>query len=75
MISCYRKIATYPDSVDELLVADGAVTVLVKLVVHAGELLGGHEGTKFGAHLLEFELVQGARVVEIVILHAKRDEF
>jgi hypothetical protein len=75
LISCYRKIATYPDSVDELLVADGAVTVLVKLVVHAGELLGGHEGTKFRAHLFEFELVQGARVVEIVILHAKRGEF
>ena len=75
MISCYRKIATYPDSVDELLVADGAITVLVKLVVHAGQLLGSHEGAKFRAHLLEFELVQGARVVEIVILHAKRGEF
>jgi len=66
---------TYPDSVDELLVADGAITVLVKLVVDAGEFLGGHEGTKFGAHLLELELVQSARVVEIVVLHAKRGEF
>ena len=65
---------TYPDSVDELLVADGAITVLVKLVVHAGELLGGHEGTKFGAHLLELELVQSAGAVEIVVLHAKRGE-
>jgi len=63
---------TYPDGVDELLVADGPVTVLVKRVVHTGELLGGHEGTKFGAHLLELELVQSARVVEIVLLHALR---
>ena len=65
----------YPDSVDELLVADGAITVLVKLVVDAGKLLGGHEGTKFGAHLLELELVQSAGAVEIVILNAKRGEF
>jgi hypothetical protein len=63
---------TYPDGVDELLVADGPVTVLVKRVVHAGELLGGHEGTKFGAHLLELKLVQSARLVEIVLLHASR---
>lgn len=36
-------ILTYSDSIDELLISDVAISVLIEVVVDAGELLGGHE--------------------------------
>jgi hypothetical protein len=59
-ISFYKLLSLngfYSDSVDELFVRDVTIVVLVERVVHTGELLGGHEGTKLGGHLLKFKLV------------------
>ena len=45
-----------------------AISVLVEMVVDAGKLLGGHETSELGGHLLELKLVQGSRLVSIVLL-------
>ena len=39
-------ILTYSDSINEFLISDVAVTVLVEVIVNAGELLCGHETSK-----------------------------
>ena len=54
------RLSTHSDGVDDLLVSNVAVSVLIEVVVNTGELLGGHENTKFRGHLLKFKLVQRA---------------
>lgn len=66
----YKEIGilTYSNSIDELLICDVTISVLIEVVVDAGELLGCHETSELGGHLLELQLVQGARSVDVVRL-------
>ena len=61
-------LCTYSDSINEFFISDVSISVLVEVVVDTGQLLSGHETSKFGAHFLELQLVQGARSVNVVSL-------
>ena len=61
-------LSTYSDSINEFFIGDVSISVLVEVVVNAGQLLSGHETSKLGAHFLKLQLVQGARSVYVVQL-------
>jgi hypothetical protein len=53
-------------SLDQFVVGDGAVLVVVEVVLEGAELLGGQEDTKAGEHSLKLELVE--HLVEVFVI-------
>jgi len=64
----FQPLPAYLKNVDELEVRDGAISVLVELVVHSCELLRLQEYSQLREHFLELESVERTRLVLIVFL-------